>query len=124
MIKKYQQFFKFIVVAGVYNLFAYVIYVGLVFINCNYILASAISIIFGTCLSYYMNKSMVFKQGNESLVIRYVVLYLILLSIYLIMLRVFVQYLHINKYAAQILVAGFATLLSYNTMRVFVFRRK
>ena len=126
LIRKYQQFIKFGLVALSYNLFAYVIYAGLVALKCNYLLASSIAFVIGITLSYFMNKSIVFatKQHNYGLFSRYILFYLVLLGINLGVLHVFVKLLMISPYVAQILVTFISALVSYNTMRVFVFRKK
>lgn len=126
LIRKYQQFIKFGFVALGYNLFAYAIYAGLVALKCNYLFASSVSFVAGVTLSYFMNKSIVFatKQHNYGLISRYVLFYLALLGFNLGVLRIFVKSLMINPYLAQILVTFISALLSYNTMRVFVFRKK
>jgi putative flippase GtrA len=123
-IKKYQQFIKFGLVALSYNLFAYAIYVGLVALKYNYLLTSSFSFIAGVTLSYFMNKSIVFatKQQNYRLILRYLLFYLALLGFNLGVLHVFVESFTINPYFSQILVIFISALVSYNTMRVFVFR--
>lgn len=125
LIRKYRQFIKFGLVALGYNLFAYAIYAGLVVLKCNYLFASGISFVAGVTLSYFMNKSIVFatKQHNYSLISRYILFYVALLGFNLGILHIFVKSLSINSYLAQILVTFISALLSYNTMRIFVFRK-
>lgn len=126
LIRKYQRFIKFGFVALGYNLFAYAIYACLISLKCNYLLASSFSFIVGVTLSYFMNKSIVFatKQHNYGLVLRYLIFYLALLGFNLVVLHVFIKILAINPYLAQILVTFISALVSYNTMRTFVFRKK
>ena len=126
LIRKYKQFIKFGFVAIGYNLFAYAIYAVLVVLKCNYLLASSISFIAGVTLSYFMNKSIVFatKHNHYGLILRYIFFYLVLLGFNLGVLHIFVKSLMINPYIAQILVTFISALISYNTMRVFVFRKE
>jgi len=125
LVIKYQQFIRFGFVALAYNLFAYMVYAGLIMFKCNYLLASSLSFIIGVTISYFMNKSIVFatKQHSYRLVLRYVLFYLMLLGFNLGILHVFVKTLSINPYIAQILVIFISAVLSYNTMRIFVFRK-
>lgn len=125
LIRRYQQFIKFGFVAASYNLMAYFIYAALVYFKCNYLIASAVSFFLGVILSYFMNKLIVFavKHNNYSLIMRYVSFYVLLLGINLALLHGFVSLLKIDPYLAQVLVTIIAALISYNTMRVFVFRR-
>lgn len=125
-IRRYQEFIKFGVVAVSYNFIAYVIYVSLLYFNCNYLIASTISFFIGVILSYFMNKFIVFpvKDPNHTLIIRYFIFYLLLLCANLVLLHEFISLLKINPYYAQILVTFIAALISYNTMRIFIFRRQ
>ncbi len=126
LICRYKKFLKFGFVAVGYNLVAYFIYVSLIFIKCDYIVASTVSFISGVALSYVMNKNLVFsiKSGhNLGLVIRYFSFYLALLVINLAMLHCIVQWFNINLYLAQILTTIIAALVSYNTMQRFVFKK-
>jgi putative flippase GtrA len=125
LIKRYQPFIKFGFVAIGYNVAAYLMYVTLIYFKCNYLMASAVSFFLGVALSYFMNKSIVFaiKQHSHTLVFRYLAFYLALLAVNLVLLHGFVSLLKINPYWAQIFVTALAAFISYNTMRVFVFRR-
>lgn len=124
MLKRYKNFIKFGVVAGIYNVLSYSVYAFLIFTKCHYIIASTISFVVGVSLSYFMNKIIVFKhtqKHSRKVVIRYVTFYLVLLAINLILLRIFVAYLGINAYLAQLIVVVACAVLSYNTMRKFIF---
>lgn len=125
LICRYKKFIKFGFVALGYNLIAYLIYAGLVFIKCNYLLASIVAFVFGVFLSYFMNKTLVFSEESHShvLVVRYFLFYFALLGANLLMLHFFVQFLHVNPYLAQVVVTMLAAILSYNTMRFLVFRK-
>ncbi len=125
LIWRYQQFIKFGFVAASYNLVAYSIYATLIYFNCNYLIASTVSFLLGVVLSYFMNKFIVFsvKHNNYILIIRYVTFYVFLLGINLTLLHGFVSLLKANPYLAQILTTIIAALISYNTMRIFVFKK-
>lgn len=122
---KYRKFIKFACVALGYNLFAYTIYAALLLLNCNYLFASLCSFIVGITLSYFMNKMLVFITRNHEygLILRYVTFYLLLLGFNLLALHLLVEIFKINPYIAQVLVTFFSAFLSYNVMRVIVFRR-
>lgn len=125
LIQQYKQFIKFGFVATGYNVAAYFIYATLVYFHCNYLIASTISFLVGVLLSYFMNRSIVFsvKHHNYVLLIRYIIFYMLLLGINLTLLHGLVSLLRVNPYLAQILITMIAALISYNTMRVLVFRK-
>ena len=130
MLRKYRNFIKFIMVAGIYNLLTYIVYAILIFIKSNYLLASIISFIFGVVISYVMNKKIVFQHQHErnphqyKLMLRYFLFYLALLGFNLLLLHTFVTNLNINAYLAQIIVIMCSALISYNFMRKFIFNTK
>ncbi len=125
LIKNYLQFIKFGLVALSYNLFAYIIYALLISMQCNYLIASTMSFIFGVAISYFMNKKIVFRStlNHNKLIFRYIYFYVVLLIFNLGVLNLFVKVLMINLYLAQILVIFVSALVSYNTMRTLVFRK-
>ena len=125
LIQRHMQFIKFGFVAASYNLVAYSIYATLIYFHCNYLIASTISFLLGVMLSYFMNKRIVFavKHHHYVLIMRYIIFYMLLLGINLILLHGLVSLLKINPYLAQILTTMIAALISYNTMRVFVFKK-
>ncbi|MCD6046245.1 MAG: gtrA-like family protein [Gammaproteobacteria bacterium] len=126
LIMRYQQFLKFSFAAIGYNLAAYFIYAILIYLKCNYLIASTTSFCAGTILSYFMNKSIVFtiRYHSHNLIIRYVTFYMVLLAVNLMLLYELIHLLKINPYLAQMVVIIASAFISYNTMRMFVFRRK
>ena len=125
LIRKYQQFIKFGLVALSYNLFAYAIYAGLVALKCNYLLASSISFIIGILVSYFMNNIYVFevKKYQTRAIIKFFIFYSVMLFINLNILRILVSLLHINAYFAQLVLMVLYAIFSYNVMKLFIFKK-
>lgn len=124
LIKNYKQFIKFGLVAVSYNVVAYIVYILIIYWGYNYLLASTTAFFLGIVLSYLLNKQIVFnsKHQDYTTIIRYTIFYAFLLGLNLVLLRTFVYSLKVNPYLAQILVTGIAALVSYNVMRIFVFK--
>lgn len=124
LMKNYRQFIKFAVVALGYNLIAYLIYAVLIFNDSSYFWASSTSFVFGVILSYFMNKSIVFKNKQKSIkyILYYFAYYVLLLGINLTLLHGFISWLKINPYAAQILVTIIAAFMSYRVMGILFMR--
>lgn len=120
VLSDYKQFIKFVFIGLTYNLFAYLVYAILIFINCNYFFACTTSFILGVVLSYYLNKIVVFNS-NKRVIIRYILFYFFLLGLNLGLLFGFIKFFYINKYVAQILVTGISSFISYYTMRILIF---
>ncbi|QUE30953.1 GtrA family protein [Francisella philomiragia] len=122
-IRKYASFIKFCIIAVVYNLFAYLIFVIFILLDANYLVASTIAFILGVVVSLVMNKSFVFKTRIYSvrLITKYLLFYIFLLCFNLCSLHMAVSTFDINVYVAQIIVIGLSALVSYNIMRVFIF---
>lgn len=118
-IKHWGQFIKFACVAAIYNLTAYLLFAGLVVLNCNYLIASGLSFIFGVSLSYYMNKSFVFSstEHNYKIIITFFSYYFMLLLTCICAMYYFTAHIKINPYFSQIIVSLIAALVSYYTMR-------
>lgn len=125
-IAKHQRFLKFAVIAGLYNLLGYLLYAGLLFIKVNYLIASTISFIFALALSYFMNKAIVFGHSEKSyaIILRYISFYCTMLGFSLLSLRFLVDNIQVNPLLAQMMVTGMMALVSYNVMRLVVFRKK
>jgi putative flippase GtrA len=122
---RYFRFIKFALSAGIYNLAAYAIYSILIYLQIHYLIASSSAFVAGVILSYFLNKKLVFAVTTRSrqLLLRYLFFYLLLLIFNLGLLHLFVSWLKINPYLAQIGVTCIAAFISYNTMRIAVFRK-
>ncbi|STX29753.1 GtrA-like protein [Legionella beliardensis] len=118
------QFIKFIIVAGTYNLITYLLYAGLVFANFNYLFASTVSYLLGTIISYFMNNALVFtnSSSDHKTIFYYFIYYILLLLVNLVMLHVFVDWLKVNSYVAQIFVTGITAIISYHVVRTLFLR--
>jgi len=118
--RSHQQFIKFIISGVFYNLVAYLIYAWLLFVECNYFLASTASFIVGVMLSYLINSWIFTNKPHRSALLPYFMYYVILLVINWIILHTFVNLLKINVYFAQIIIMVIASLITYKAMQVIL----
>jgi putative flippase GtrA len=121
----YQKVIRFLLVAGLYNLLAYVVYAILVFVQINCLVASTISFFLGISISYLLNKTLVFsnkKRHSSQIVLGYCIYYSLLLSINLSMIFGLTHYLKLNPYIAQVVVMILGALISYNALSLLFSR--
>lgn len=125
LVHDYRQFIKFVLVAGSYNVMAYMVYASLVYARCNYFVASVISFAFGMCMSYYMNKVHVYKnRGGHHKLPLYLAYYITLLGVNLLLLYSFTHYFNFNPYMAQMIVIALVALISYHVLHLLFSEEK
>jgi len=115
------RFVRFLVVGGINTLFGYLVYSGFILLNIHYALASLISTIIGIIFNFFTTGTIVFRNKNPKLIIRFFSVYGITYLINLGFLKVFSDLKMNMVLAGGILLLPMA-VLSYFLNRVLVFR--
>ncbi|ERK52099.1 GtrA family protein [Leptotrichia sp. oral taxon 879] len=98
------SFIKFLITGFINTFSSFGLYVLLLKLNCNYIIAIILSYIFGIILSYLLNTFFVFKAKKEVRnMIKFIFSYLSSLIINILVTILLVNYLKIDKIIAQLI---------------------
>lgn len=123
-IVKYGQFIKFCLVGASNTVISLIIYWILLKFNIDYLVASTISYLAGIINGYFFSSSFVFKnKHNLKQAIMFIAVYLSSLLLNLLFLYVLVNYLHVTKFLAQVLVTGFNVIYNYLLNKVWTFKK-
>lgn len=107
------SFVKFLITGFINTFSSFGLYVLLLKLNCNYIVAIVLSYIFGIVLSYLLNTFFVFKAKKEvSNMVKFIFSYLTSLILNILITILLVNYLKIDKIIAQLIAT--ITCISYN----------
>lgn len=119
-----KRFIKFASVGAVNTAASFLVYIMLLNFDVYYIFASIIAYITGIGISYLLNTAFVFKtKKKRSTVYKFTAVYLSALLINLAMLYLFVDILHINAIAGQILVTSAVLFYNYILQSLWTFKR-
>ncbi|WP_423243588.1 GtrA family protein [Clostridium thermarum] len=96
----------------------------LIYIGIHYFIANTAGYILGTLNSYFFNKSWVFqsKDSARDLFYKFIIVNIITLSISNILLFIFVDKLHYEKYLVQIIVIPITMLFNFTLNKVWTFK--
>ncbi|MFC1740452.1 GtrA family protein [Pseudomonadota bacterium] len=119
-----RQLFRFIVVGGTNTVIIYLLYLLLLYLGVQYLVALTIDYALGISLGYFMNRYWTFRvsRNQRSTFVKYSVSYIAVYLLNLILLFVFVDGMGLDERISQIPALGLATLVSYLTQRFWVFR--
>ena len=117
------KFIKFLVVGGINTLFSLVVYLILVYFGIHYILASLIATVLGILFNFKTYGTLVFKNKDNSLILRFFLVYTITYIIGISCLKLMLI-IGLNKYTAGLILTIPNALLGYFLNRRFVFNRK
>jgi putative flippase GtrA len=116
-----KQLLRFLLVGILNTCFSYSIYVALVYVGLDYVLANLISIVIGVMFSFKTQATLVFGVAGSRRILRFV---LVGVCIYLLNLLGISWFIHqgFNSYVSGALVIPFVVVLSYRSQEYFVFR--
>jgi putative flippase GtrA len=117
-----KQLLRFLLVGVLNTCFSYSIYVALVYVGLDYVLANLISIVIGVMFSFKTQATLVFGVAGNRRILRFV---LVWVCIYFLNLLAISWFIHrgFNSYVSGALVIPFIVVLSYLSQKYFVFRR-
>ncbi|WP_375475201.1 GtrA family protein [uncultured Nostoc sp.] len=115
-----KRFIKFLIVGGINTLFGYSIFVMLILLNFRYELAVLISTMCGVLFNFKTTGTLVFKNKNNKLIFKFIVVYIIIYLLQLFLLKQLLAY-KINLFVAEVLILLPLALVSYTLNKIFVF---
>ena len=115
---------RFLVVGGVNTLFGYCLFAFLIWIRLLPEIALALSTVIGVMFNFVSYGKLVYNHLNRNSVPRYVALYVIYYGINALLLRLFLDTLHLSVYLTQMMLIPFMALGMFFALPYFVFRRR
>ena len=116
------RLFRFFVIGAVNTLFSYLIYAGAILIGMHYTLATLISTVLGIIFNFFTTGKVVFRSLEGRRFFFFVLVYAVTYVVNILLLRLLVDGIHINKLIAGALVTLPVALLSYYLNARWTFR--
>ena len=116
------RLFRFFVIGAVNTLFSYLIYAGAILIGMHYTLAMLISTVLGIIFNFFTTGKVVFRSLEGRRFFLFVLVYAVTYVVNILLLRLLVDGIHINKLIAGALVTLPVALLSYYLNARWTFR--
>ena len=116
------RLFRFFVIGAVNTLFSYLIYAGAILIGMHYTLATLISTVLGIIFNFFTTGKVVFRSLEGRRFFLFVLVYAVTYVVNILLLRLLVDVIHINKLIAGALVTLPVALLSYYLNARWTFR--
>ena len=121
---KNSKLIKFLLVGMINSLFGYTVFFLLIFLKLlDYNIALLIATICGVLFNFKTIGTIVFKNGNNTLIIRFITVYLFIYVINLLFLQIAI-YLTVNLLLAQAALLFPMAIISYCLNKTFVFNSK
>lgn len=117
---RYNRFMIFLLVGALNTLFAYSLYALLLFLQLHYAMASLLSTVGGVLFNFKTTGTLVFKNRDNGLLIKFIAVYCVTYSVNVSFLKVF-HYYNANMYYAGAIMVLPVALLSYTLMKKYVF---
>ena len=122
-IKNISLFIKFVLVGILNTLFGYSVFALLLWLDFHYSIATIFSTIIGVIFNFYTTGRLVFKNTNNLLIFKFVLVYVFTTS-----LSIFILYLsnkmNFNLYYAGFVLSVIMALISFILQKTFVFKEK
>jgi putative flippase GtrA len=116
------RLFRFFVIGAVNTLFSYLIYAGAILIGMHYTLATLISTVLGIIFNFFTTGKVVFRSLEGRRFFLFMLVYAVTYVVNILLLRLLVDGIHINKLIAGALVTLPVALLSYYLNARWTFR--
>lgn len=110
---------------GVFNTaLSLILYAILLWLHVNYMLASAITFIFGVLEGFILNSLLVFKtKPHFKLLLKFTGVYTISMTLNLLMMHIFVEWFVIDKFVAQVITCALLAVINFYLVKNFVYRK-
>ena len=116
------RLFRLFVSGAVNTLFSYLIYAGAILIGMHYTLAMLISTVLGIIFNFFTTGKVVFRSLEGRRFFLFMLVYAVTYVVNILLLRLLVDVIHINKLIAGALVTLPVALLSYYLNARWTFR--
>lgn len=114
---------KYILVGLVNTIFGYSVFALLLYLHLHYSLATLLASIAGVLLNFKTIGGLVFKSHNNSMITKFVVVYVVTYLLNVGSLKIFNSY-NVNMYLAGVLLLILITPISFILHNKFVFTEK
>lgn len=119
------SFIKFLITGFINTFSSFGLYILLLKLNCNYIIAIILSYIFGIILSYLLNTFFVFNAKKEiSNMVKFVFSYLTSLILNILITYFLVSFFELNKVLAQLIATIVCIGYNFILQSKWVFKKK
>jgi len=119
------NFIKFLIIGGINTTICMIVFKGLIYISCNYLITSALMNIFGIVEGYFLNCKFVYNSSpNFKELSKYFYVYAVSFCLNLVIMYLLVGKSSIAELPAQITTTAILTVLNYLLVKVFVFTNK
>jgi putative flippase GtrA len=108
-------------VGGLNTAFSYALYASLIWLGLGYFWAATFSTVIGILFNFKTTGTLVFKNRDNRLVVKFFAVYLVTYTINLCGLWVLHSW-HVNSYYSGLIMVVPVAILAYLLMRSFVFR--
>jgi putative flippase GtrA len=114
------QLLRFLMVGGVNTIFGYTVFAGLILLHLHYVIAALIAQICGVLFNFKTTGTLVFKNKNNRLIVRFIGVYVFTYLLNIGLLKLF------DLYGVKSLIAGAiilipVALVSFALNKIFVF---
>jgi putative flippase GtrA len=116
-----KRFIKFLFVGGINTVFGYALYALFIYLGMHYSLAVLLGTIIGIMFNFKTTGKFVFRNNNNSLIFKFVGVYIITYCLNVAALSIFDHY-HFDLYAAGLFLLLPMALISYVLNSRFVFK--
>lgn len=114
---------RYLFIGGFNTLMSLLVYYALIYFNINYLLASAVTNIFGVVEGFVLNSLIVFRHKIKwSGLFKYSSVYGLSFIISLLLMYILVDTSHVSKFIAPIINTGVITVINYYLVKRFVFK--
>jgi len=114
------QFFRFLLVGGINTLFGYSVFALLLFINFHYAVAAFFSTILGVLFNFKTTGVLVFDNGDNRLIMRFIAVYGVVYLMNIAGLKAF-NIFHVNNYISGLILVFPMAVAAYFINKKFVF---
>lgn len=114
------QWMRFLAVGGMNTAFSYGIYSGLIFMGVNFAISNLVSLILGIFFSFYTQSSVVFRNSDRRVFVRYVAMWAGLYFLNTMIIGSLIK-LGASAYGAGALAIFPITALSFFLQKYFIF---
>ena len=118
------KFIKFLFVGGINTIAGYLFFAFFIFLGIHYAIATILSTICGIIFNFFSTGKLVFKNKNNLLFFRFILVYAVNWFIAVIFIHFYKIFINDNEYLAGFIILIPTAVLSFILMKHFVFNEK
>lgn len=122
-INKHKKLIIYLFFGGLNTLITYLLYVVLIKLNVQYLVASTTCYVVGIIEGFLFNAWFVFKNKPQfSSLSKYSFVYIVSYLINILLLYLLVNYINLDRLVAQLLVTAIMTIVNFKLVKLLVFK--